>query len=69
MWLSRLRTQHSVWKDVGWIPGLIQWVKDRELLRAGKWAPDGAQICLGVGGGAAKKKKKKKKEREKQKSI
>ena len=28
MWLSRLRTQHSVSEDVGLIPGLAQWVKD-----------------------------------------
>ena len=29
LWLSGLRTQHSVREDVGSIPGLTQWVKDR----------------------------------------
>ena len=28
LWLSGLRTQHSLHEDVGSIPGLIQWVKD-----------------------------------------
>ena len=32
LWLSRLRTQHSVHEDEGLIPGLTQWVKDRALL-------------------------------------
>ena len=27
MWLSGLRTQYSVFEDVGLIPGLSQWVK------------------------------------------
>ena len=31
LWLSWLRTQHSVHEDVGLIPGLTQWVKDLEL--------------------------------------
>ena len=31
LWLSRLRTQHSVSEDVGSIPGLPQWVKDLPL--------------------------------------
>ena len=30
-WLSRLRTQHSVHKDVGSIPGLAQWIRDLVL--------------------------------------
>ena len=28
LWLSGLRTQHSVHEDTGLIPGLTQWVKD-----------------------------------------
>ena len=28
LWLSRLRTQHSVQEDATSIPGLTQWVKD-----------------------------------------
>ena len=31
LWLSGLRTQHSVRKDSGSIPGLTQWVKDLAL--------------------------------------
>ena len=34
LWLSRLRTQHSVCKDSGLIPGLAQWVKDPASLQA-----------------------------------
>ena len=29
LWLSGLRTQRS--EDVGWIPGLAQWIKDLVL--------------------------------------
>ena len=32
LWLSGIRTRHSVYKDVGLIPGLTQWVKDLVLL-------------------------------------
>ena len=28
MWLSRLRTQHTVYEDAGLILGLAQWIKD-----------------------------------------
>ena len=34
MWLSGLRTRHSVREDSGLIPGLHQWVKDPVLLQA-----------------------------------
>ena len=32
LWLSRLRTQHSVCEDAGSIPGLTYWVEDLALL-------------------------------------
>ena len=31
LWLSGLRTQHSVYEDVSSIPGLTQWIKDLAL--------------------------------------
>ena len=34
LWLSGLRTQHSVHKDADSIPGLTQWFKDPALLQA-----------------------------------
>ena len=34
LWLSGLRTQHCLCEDVGPIPGLVQGIKDAELLQA-----------------------------------
>ena len=34
LWLSRLRTQHSVCQDASSTPGLSQWVKDLALPQA-----------------------------------
>ena len=34
LWLSRLRTWHSVWEDAGLKPRLDQWVKDPALPQA-----------------------------------
>ena len=34
LWLSQLRTRHSVREDVGSVPGLAQCVKDPELPQA-----------------------------------
>ena len=53
LWLSRLRTQHSVCEDVGSIPGLTQWVKDLILQQAAAQITDLAQIwcCCGCGVG------------------
>ena len=44
LWLSRLRTQHSVPEDASFIPGLTQWVKDPALLQAAAQVADAAQI-------------------------
>ena len=32
LWLSGLRTQHSIYEDASSIPGLTQWIKDWVLL-------------------------------------
>ena len=53
MWLSRLRTQHSVCEDVGSIPGLAQWVMDLVLPQAAAEVADAVWIrhCCGCGVG------------------
>ena len=50
MWLSGLRTQHSVLEGVGLIRGLAQWVKDTALPQAAVWVEeDMSQIWSGCG--------------------
>jgi len=46
LWLSRLRTQHSVLKDAGSIPGLTQWVKYSVLQQAVAQVTDAAHLAL-----------------------
>ena len=51
--LSGLRTQCCLCEDVGWIPGLAQWVKDSALLQAATQDADVAwiQCCHDYGTG------------------
>ena len=51
LWLSGLRTQHSVHTDAGLIPGLAQWDKNLALLQTVAEVTDAAQIlcCCGCG--------------------
>ena len=53
VWISGLRTGHSVCEDVGLIHGLGQWVKHLSLPQAAEEVTDVAQIhcCYGCGAG------------------
>ena len=53
LWLSGLRTRLIIYKVVGSIPGLAQWVKDLELPQAVAQVTDVAHIwcCCGYGVG------------------
>ena len=44
LWVRGLRTQESLHKNAGLIPGLIWWVKYPVLLQAAIWATDVAWI-------------------------
>ena len=45
LWLSVLRTQHSLREDVGWIHGLAWWIKALALPQAAVYVTDAAWIC------------------------
>ena len=51
LWLSRLRTQHSVRGDAGLIPGLAQWIMDPALPKAVEPVTAMAWIWCGCGCG------------------
>ena len=51
MWLSRLKTQHSVHEDVGSIPGLTELVKDAVLPQAVVWVADVVRLWCRLGCG------------------
>ena len=51
MWLSRVRTLHSVLENAGLIPGLAQWVKDLAGLQASEEVAAVAWIWCGRGRG------------------
>ena len=48
LWLSWLRTQHSIHKGAGSTPGITQWFKDPELPRAAVQVTDAAWIQVAV---------------------
>ena len=48
LWLSGLRTRHSVPEDVGLIPGPSQWVKDLILPKLGLGCRWGSDLAVAV---------------------
>ena len=51
LWLSELKTLHSLREDVGLIPGLAHWVEDLAFLQAAVQVTDVAWIWCGCGCG------------------